>query len=75
MKNHCENPGYDVTLGQIICEESSHFNQMIGELTQDYIDETGTDVEVWLSTIEHKGKRVQVHLKITADPDDFIDEN
>ena len=75
MKNHCENPGYDVSARQIICSESEHFNNLVGELTEDYIDENGVDVEVLLATIEHKGKRVEVQLKVTADPDDFIDEN
>ena len=76
MKNNCENPEYDVTQGQIICSESEHFNKIVGEaLSDEFFDESFVDVEFWLASLTHKGKRVQVHLKVTADPDDFIDEN
>lgn len=76
MKNNCENPEYDNSQGAQICAESPLFNQIVGEaLNDDFFDASFVDVEFWLASLTHKGKRVQVQLKVTADPDDFIDEN
>ena len=76
MKNHCENPGYDVTQGEVICHDSGTFNQIVGEALKDLIDYDGEDErKIWLSTVDVKDKPVQIQLVITRDLFSFIDEN
>lgn len=75
MKNNCENPEYDVTQGQVICHDSGTFNKIVGEALENMTEDNWFKQELWLSTVEHKGKRVQVQLKVTADDLSFIDEN
>jgi hypothetical protein len=77
MKNHCENPGYDVTQGQVICHDSGTFNKIVGEALADLDEHYPHDEErkLWLATVDLKGKPCQVQLVVTLDGMSFIDEN